>query len=230
VREIFALYQRHRSLAALVNELARRGWKTKSRTSQRGIRHTGRAFTKASLAHLLTNITYAGRINYRGTVYKAEHPAIIDPAVWEDLNKEFQARERPKPTPSKREQNALLAGLLFCKSCDRPMMATYSVKKGRRYRYYVCHSALRQGWRACPTKSVSATRIEESLVSQLLVRLSREDTRRALRLTDHDWQAFLHEPEGLIPTLVESVRYEGRSGTVSVALRTLNGLRRQVHA
>jgi site-specific DNA recombinase len=230
VREIFALYQKHRSLATVVAELSRCGWKTKSRTSQHGIRHTGRAFTKASLTHLLTNITYAGKINYRGTVYRAEHPAIVDPAVWEDVNQEFQARERPKPASPQTEQNALLAGLLFCQSCDRPMMATYSVKNGRRYRYYVCHSAQRKGWRACPTKSISAARIEESLVSQLRVRLSREDTRRALLLTDQDWQAFLHQPEGLIPSLVDSVRYEGRTGTVSVELRTLNGLQPGVHA
>ena len=230
VCEIFALYQKHRSLAALVAELLRRGWKTKSRTSQRGIRRTGRPFTKASLTHLLTNITYAGKINYRGTVYQAEHPAIIDPAVWEDVNREFRARERVKPPSTRTEQNALLAGLLFCKSCNRPMMATYSVKNGRRYRYYVCHTAQREGWRTCPTKSVSATKIEESLVSQLRVRLNREDTRRILHLSDHDWQAFLHEPEGLIPTLVEAVRYEGRTGTVSVELRTLTSLIKEAQA
>ena len=223
VREIFALYQKHRSRAVVVAELARRGWKTKSRTSQRGIRHIGRPFTKASLTHLLSNIVYAGKVDYRGAVYRGEHAAIIDPAVWEDINQEFRARERMKPCAVHKEQNALLAGLLFCKSCQRPMVATYSVKDGRRYRYYVCHGARQDGWRSCPTKSVSAVRIEESLVSQLRVRLSREETRRELRLTDRDWQAFRDDPAGLVPTLVEAIRYEGSTGTVSVRLRLLNG-------
>jgi hypothetical protein len=56
VREIFELY-RTRSLAALVSELTARGWTTKSWKSQRGVRHTGRAFTKVSLRLLLGNAT-----------------------------------------------------------------------------------------------------------------------------------------------------------------------------
>jgi hypothetical protein len=59
-------------------------------------------------------------------------------------------------------------------------------------------------------------------VSQLRVRLSREETRRALQLTDRDWQAFLHDPAGLVSTLIETVRYEGSTVTVSVELRILN--------
>ena len=221
VREIFALYQKHRSLAAVVAELEQRGWMTKSRTSLRGIRHTGRPFTKASLTHLLTNATYAGRVDYRGSVYRGEHAAIIDPEVWENVNCEFRSRERTKPAAAHKEQKALLAGLLFCKSCEQPMQATYAVKHGRRYHYYVCHRARQHGWRSCPTRSISAARIEESLVSQLRVRLSRDETRLALRLSDRDWQAFLHDPAGLVATLVESIHYEGKTGTVSVKLRAL---------
>src|SRR6266436_353249 len=65
VREIFELYRSHRSLAVVVAELAQRGWATKSWKSRRGIRHTGRPFTKASLRLLLTNATYSGNVNYR---------------------------------------------------------------------------------------------------------------------------------------------------------------------
>jgi hypothetical protein len=125
------------------------------------------------------------------------------------------------PLPRK-EQNALLAGLLFCKSCDQPMQATYSVKDGRRYRYYVCHGARQDGWDSCPTKSVSVARIEESLVSQLRVRLNREEMRRQLGLTDGDWQAFLHDPAGLVRTITRAVRYEGRTGIVAVELQSMN--------
>jgi len=223
VREIFTLYQKHRSLAVVVKELTRRGWKTKSRKSKRGIRHIGRPFTKAALTHLLTNIVYAGKVKYRGAIYPGEHRAIIEPTVWEDVNQEFSARKRAQPAPKHKEQKALLAGLLFCKSCERPMVATYSAKDGRRYRYYVCDGAQRAGWHSCPTKSVSAMRIEESLPSQIRVRLSQEATRRALGLSDLDWRVFHQDPAGLVPMLVEAVRYEGRTGTVSVQLRASNG-------
>jgi DNA invertase Pin-like site-specific DNA recombinase len=223
VRDMFALYQQHRSLAAAVTELDRRKWKTKSRTSQRGIKHIGRPFTKASLTHLLTNATYTGNVNYRGGVYPGEHPAIVDPQVWEDVNRDFTARERTKPPAARKQQDALLAGLLFCKDCQQPMRPTYSAKGGRRFRYYVCQRARQQGWQSCATKSVSALRVEESLVSQLRVRLSREEARRQLGLSERDWQAFLHDPAGLVSTLVHAVRYQGRTGTVSVELRRVGG-------
>jgi len=223
VREIFELYRRHRSLHTVVAELARRGWTTKVWKSKKGRRHTGRPFTKASLRLLLTNATYAGKVNYRGVVYQGEHSAIVDTALWDQIQVEFRDRQRPKTESTRSEQKALLAGLLFCQSCQRPMVATYSMKGERRYRYYVCHQARQNGWKSCPTKAVSAKLIEESLVGQLRVRLNSEAMRRALHLPARDWQAFLHDPAGLVPALVESVGYEGGSGTVSVRLRALNG-------
>src|SRR5580658_489872 len=47
VQEIFELYLQYHSLSAVVAELARRRWETKSRKSREGRAHTGRAFTKA---------------------------------------------------------------------------------------------------------------------------------------------------------------------------------------
>jgi len=65
VRQIFELYRSHRSLSSVLAELAHRRWNTKSWKSKRGIRHSGRAFTKASLRMLLTNAVYAGKVEYR---------------------------------------------------------------------------------------------------------------------------------------------------------------------
>src|SRR5580658_8418438 len=62
VRDIFALFVQNHSLSVVVAELARRKWKTKSRTSQNGTAHVGRAFAKASLHRLLTNAIYAGKV------------------------------------------------------------------------------------------------------------------------------------------------------------------------
>src|SRR5580658_5942160 len=62
VRDIFALFRERHSVPAVVAELARRQWKTKSRTSQNGTAHVGRAFAKASLHRLLTNAIYAGKV------------------------------------------------------------------------------------------------------------------------------------------------------------------------
>jgi site-specific DNA recombinase len=225
VREIFKLYQEHRSLAVAVGELASRGWTTKSWKSKRGIRHKGRSFTKASLRRFLTNAVYVGKVEYRETTYEGEHPAIVDAEVWEAVNGEFRERRRPKTDLVRTKQKALLTGLLFCKSCERPMVATYATKRGLRYRYYLCKEAQRNGWKSCPTKSVSASLIEDSVVAQLKSRLSENATRVALQIPDLTWQAFLQgDCTGLVEAHIEKIRYDGSTGTVSVALRSLEGI------
>ena len=140
VRQIFRLFLQHHSLSDVVAELARRRWKTKSRTSQNGKAQIGRAFTKPSLRRLLTNAVYAGKVEHRGEMYGGEHARLVEPPLWQEVNTELRAARRTEPGATRTPQNALLAGLLLCQSCQRPMVPTYTARPGRRYRYYV-HSA-----------------------------------------------------------------------------------------
>ena len=44
------------------------------------------------------------------------------------------------------------------------MVATYTRPRGgRQFRYYVCQAARPNGWHSCPTKSVAAALIEDSV-------------------------------------------------------------------
>src|ERR1035437_9792633 len=62
---------------------------------------------------------------------------------------------------------ALLRGVLFCVPCGTPMMHTYTMRKSKRYRYYVCYNAQQQGWQNCETKSVSAQAIETAVLDSI---------------------------------------------------------------
>jgi len=180
VRDIFALFVQHQSLSAVVAELARRRWKTKSWTAQNGRAHTGRDFVKASLRRLLTNAIYAGKVEHRGAIYAGEQVLIVEPSVWQEVNTELRAGRRSGAGAMRVPQNALLAGLLHCKSCQRPMIPTYTAKPGRRYRYYVCRAARQNGWSSCPTKSVPARMIEDAVLDQLRTALRDNGTREKL--------------------------------------------------
>jgi len=219
VQGIFALFLEHRSLLTVITELARRRWKTKSRTSQSGKAHVGRAFTKASLRLLLTNAVYAGQVEHRGVMYAGEHASIVEPSVWQEVNAELRAGRRPEPGAAREPQNAMLAGLLLCKSCQRPMIPTYTAKRGRRYRYYVCKTARQKGWNACPTKSVPARMIEDSVVDQLRTALGAPETRERLNVPEAEWQAFDQGDRGLVRAWVTKVSYDGTTGAVSLSLR-----------
>ena len=56
----------------------------------------------------------------------------------------------------------------ICSQCSgRELIATYPAKGGGRFRYYVCQAARQNGWDSCPTKSVAAALIEDTVVAQL---------------------------------------------------------------
>jgi site-specific DNA recombinase len=218
VRDIFDLFMEQRSLAAVVAELVRRRWRTKSWTSQNGRAHAGRDFAKASLRRLLTNAIYAGKVEHRGTTYPGEQPSIVESSVWEECNTELRSGRRTGTTATRVPQNALLAGLLTCKSCQRPMVPTYTAKPGRRYRYYVCKSARQNGWNSCPTKSVPARMIEDAVLDQLRTTLRDCGAREQLNLPETLWQSFEQDPVALVRALVKNVSYDGTTGAVSLNL------------
>jgi site-specific DNA recombinase len=219
VREIFGLFLQHHSLSALVVELALERSKTKSRKSQNGKAHVGRAFTKVSLRRLLTNAAYAGLVEHRGVMYPGEHASIIEPSVWQKVNAELRAGRRTGAGATRTPQNALLAGLLLCRSCQRPMVPTYTAKPGRRYRYYVCQAARKNGWSSCPTKSVPARMIEDSVLEQFRTALGEQETREQLNVSEADWHAFEEGRCELVRALVEQVSYDGTTGAVSLNLK-----------
>jgi len=218
VREIFALFIQHHSLSAVVAELARRRWKTKSWKSQNGTAHAGRPFAQASLSRLLTNAVYTGMVEHRGATYAGEQASILEPSVWQEVNTELRADRRTGTAAIRAPQNALLAGVLLCKSCQRPMIPTYTAKPGRRYRYYVCQVARQNGWSSCPTKSVPARMIEDSVLDQLRTALRAQETREQLNVPEADWQALEEGHCELVRALVKEVSYDGTTGAVSLHL------------
>jgi hypothetical protein len=76
-----------------------------------------------------------------------------------------------------------------------------------------------KGWSACPTKSVPARMIEDSVVDQLRTALGALETRERLSVSEADWQAFDQGDRGLVRELITKVSYDGTIGAVSLSLR-----------
>ena len=204
----------------VVTELHKRRWINKSWTSRRGISHTGRPFKKASLRRLLTNAAYAGKVEYRGVIYDGEHSPIIETAAWEEINSQLRSELRDRGVV-RVKQDALLAGLLYCKHCEVPMIATYTAKRGRRFRYYVCKRAQLNGYAFCPTKSIAASKIETTVVTQLQIALNSDKVRGQLCIPHDDWDTSLKDrPASQVRRIVKKVSYDGMSGDVEVTLGT----------
>ncbi len=167
VRAIFDLFLEHRSLIAVARELSERGWTTKRWTTEAGREHPGRPMGKGEVHKILTNVIYTGQVNHKGTVYPGEHPAIVDPAVFNKVDERLRHNGVTGGKEVRNRYGALLRGLLACDACGTSMAHTYTVKNGRRYRYYVCLTAQQRGWDACPSKSLAAQQIEDSVVDHV---------------------------------------------------------------
>ena len=167
VRATFDLYLEHRSLTKTLNELHRRGWKTKGWTTQEGKVRRPKPFVKSQLHRLLANPVYIGKATLGKQTFDGEHHAIVEPAVWDRVQGAFQHNAKNCGADLRNKYGALLRGILFCEPCGTKMGHTYTTKGNRRHRYYVCLTAQQRGWDACPTKSVGADAIEKAVVEQI---------------------------------------------------------------
>ena len=210
VRAIFGFFEENGSLRLTLAEIEQRGWRLKSWARKSREYRAGSQFTLTSLRRLLMNILYAGVIRHKGQTYPGEHAAILAPGVWERVQ-ELLARNTVLPKGRSRNKHlALLHGLLHCECCAAPMVYSYAVKRGRKYPYYVCRHAQREGWAKCPSKSLAASMIEETV----LERLGAEQNGTV------DWQEWRKLDRirqiGQLRAMIEHIGYDGRMRQISI--------------
>ncbi|OWK39940.1 recombinase family protein [Fimbriiglobus ruber] len=167
VRVIFALYRDHGSLLPVVDELARRGWRTKAWTTKAGAAKGDRPFTRTGLYQTLTNVVYAGKVRHKDAVHPGEHEAIITADVWEKVQTQLARSGKAGGVAEPARFGAILQGLLRCRPCGCAMTPTHATRGAKKYRYYVCNAAQKKGWRTCPSKTVPAAQMEDLVVAQI---------------------------------------------------------------
>ena len=142
VREIFALYLKLGDARRLVAEVAKRGYRTKVRTSESGRTTGGLPIIRSHLYYILKNRTYLGEIAHKGQIYQGRHKPIIERALWDQvqtlLNKNAVARASRKWA----QQPSPLAGFLFDDVGNR-LTPSHTCKGSARYRYYVSQALIK---------------------------------------------------------------------------------------
>ena len=118
VRAIFDTYLKTESLNETVREVNRRGIRTKRWTTRRGRERGGNAWDKGRIQHLLPKRHLRGQVEHRGTLYPGEHPAIVEPEVWERVQRLLKRNGRSGGRAVRNKHGALLQGLLWCAACD----------------------------------------------------------------------------------------------------------------
>jgi site-specific DNA recombinase len=109
-----------------------------------------------------------------------------------------------------RPQGALLRHLLRCKVCGAAMSPTYTNKNNKKYRYYICQTALRRGYDKCATKTVNANDIEESITDKLI---------EEKILSENVWDSLISlERRNYLEDKVKNIYYMGDN--ISITLRS----------
>ncbi len=153
VKHIFERYLVLKSMAELARELNREGYRTKAKSD---------IFKKATVRRIITNPIYMGKIRHYEKQYEGKHEAIIEEEKWQ------KAQELIKKQPHRgaKYEEALLRGIVKCKSCEVNITLTYSKKENKRYRYYICNNHL--SGRRCPSmsQSIVAGEVEKEVMKR----------------------------------------------------------------
>jgi len=167
VRDIFRTYLDEGSLQRTADILHQRGWTTKRFMTREGKWSGGTPFSKPTLRLMLNNVIYTGRVRTKGEVFSGEHKAIIEEELFEAVQVTLRRNHAANENRIRWRQSALLKGLMRCKHCGCGMTHSFTTRCNRRYRYYVCINAQRNGWSQCPAPSLPARELEEFVVEQI---------------------------------------------------------------
>jgi site-specific DNA recombinase len=99
--------------------------------------------------------------------YPGEQEAIIDRRAWDRVQAILSENRQYRASQTRRTTAAPLKGILRCGCCDAAMAPHYTTRKGKRYHYYVCHAAGKNGYDTCQVKSVPAGQIEGAVLTYL---------------------------------------------------------------
>lgn len=141
-----------------------------SGTSLREIHaQTGLLQSRTGYSYLLGNPLYIGQLRTPEGLLPAPELRIVDDATWAAV----QARKAQRIPPRRVNSPYLLSGLLYCATCGRRMVGSWSrVSYGQRdYRYYRC------SWRVdggC-SQMVMCVKVDEPVLATVTARLTEPD-------------------------------------------------------
>ena len=176
VRHIFTRYLALGAGGALIEELREQGYRTKLKPREGKPSVGGLPFTRGMLFHLLKNRLYLGQVVHRGEAYPGEHRAIIDKELFEAVQRQIEGGAVERTTARNISSASLLTGILR-DGLNRRMSPSHACKAGKRYRYYITHSAeLRSSeptaWRlpARDLETIVTARLRQLLLDRTAIR------------------------------------------------------------
>lgn len=199
VQALFDLSRRLGHLGEVEREAARIGLRSKRHHFRSGRAQGGNPLSRGQIHKILTNPVYIGQIRHKDRTWPGQHPAIIDTALWDDVQRKLQAasgrpRGRRASADAPGDDPSPLRGRLRDETGDR-LTPTHTLRNGRTIRYYVSSRLLRgttdpAGWRLPASKLEALVRraigdhLAAAAAAHGLTRIPNLRDDRAPRLSD----------------------------------------------
>ena len=136
IREIYRLYLQLDGVGELCDELQARGWLTPERSHRRAGFGGNKPYSRGHLYRILSNPVYIGMTTHHHEVHPGQHPAIVDKALWDQVQQRLADNRQGHKTQSHAANPSLLAGKLIDEQ-GRRLVPSHARKGNKRYRYYV---------------------------------------------------------------------------------------------
>jgi len=159
VKRLFEAYLNASSARDVLDLIEREDLRTKKRANGQG----GHLITRGPLYWILSNPIYAGSVRSGDQLYDGVHEAIIDRGVWHQVQTKREASAQRLGTPASAQHP--LVGKLFAD--QNPLTPSSSIKKGRRYRYYVTDPGTPGPEAAARRWRLNAEKLEAALLAVL---------------------------------------------------------------
>ena len=167
VRLIFDKYCACKSEREVKDYVNQQGYHTKLRKSKTTGQVIQKAFSHININYILRNPVYKGKVVHKGKTYDGLHEAIISETQWDTVQQIKERNRENRFNPVKIQRMHLLQGLIECGCCHHAMVPTYTIKKNKRYEYYVSVHAVKEGYKHCELGSIPAGELEQYVLHQI---------------------------------------------------------------
>ncbi len=157
VKRIFEMYDDGCNTKQICDEMNSYGYKTS----------TGTRFNKNSLWVVLRNEKYIGVYEAAGVRVENGIPAIIEPELFERVQKKLVKNKR-KSGSGKAKVNYMLSGKLYCGHCKVGMVGESGTSKTKQQKHYYYKCSARKKEKTCDKKTVRKSWLENMVVFHTL--------------------------------------------------------------
>jgi len=148
--------------------------------------------TVTGFLYLLKNPYYMGLVRYRGALYPGQHPALVTPELWLQVQDVLATHD--KSGEKTREHPHYLKGSVYCASCGSRLVFSRSKGNGGSYDYFFClgrqqHTA---GRKKAPATDdgVVAARCTQPYIRTDIIEAAVENYYETFRLSEQRAQAI----------------------------------------